>query len=202
MSVKDSGGGVLDGGAGDDVLYGGSGGDTLLGGAGADDLYGYAGDDTLLGGDGADDIYGGAGDDVLDGGAGADWLEGGAGDDVYVVRAGGGHDTISGSGGGSDALAFDDVDPASLWFARNGSDLTVGQVGSQGDKVTVNGWFAGGNGIDVVRAGSMKLAGSHLAVLIEAMSSAGTPAGEGFTWTTDQEEALAPILAACWKPIG
>ena len=56
----------LEGGGGDDRLYGGPGG----------------GDDVLEGGPGADALYGGRGDDVLEGGPDADTLRGGPGSDT------------------------------------------------------------------------------------------------------------------------
>lgn len=108
---------TVDGGGGDDVLYGGAGNqrirgkggdDTLFGGIGEDQLegsngtdtlYGENGDDRLLGGndpdelyggDGEDEMYGGAGDDVLFGGAGKSFLYGDEGDDTIHLESGAG----------------------------------------------------------------------------------------------------------------
>jgi hypothetical protein len=75
---------TIDGGAGNDLLTGGSGNNLLIGGAGHDVLYGAAGNDVLLGGDGNDDLFGGSGDDVLVGGNGNDYLDGGAGRDLMI----------------------------------------------------------------------------------------------------------------------
>lgn len=68
-------GDTLDGGIGNDVLYGMGGGDTLHGGADNDLLDGGAGNDSLSGGTGIDAIHGGSGNDIIsvhlaDGGAG------------------------------------------------------------------------------------------------------------------------------------
>ena len=52
------------GGAGDDMLTGGSDVDTLNGGAGDDELNGGTGNDTLTGGEGEDELTGGGGDDT------------------------------------------------------------------------------------------------------------------------------------------
>ncbi|HBU20496.1 MAG TPA: hypothetical protein DEF32_19590 [Hydrogenophaga sp.] len=61
-------------------------GQDFLGGSWqADYLQGGTGNETLLGNDG---------NDVLDGGAGNDWLDGGYGSDTYVLKAGGGSDTV------------------------------------------------------------------------------------------------------------
>ncbi|HEY1379779.1 MAG TPA: calcium-binding protein, partial [Gemmataceae bacterium] len=70
-------GAVLAGGAGNDLVVGGSGNDTLSGGAGNDLVYGAGGNDVLDGGDGADRLYGNAGNDTLRGAAGDDVLVGG-----------------------------------------------------------------------------------------------------------------------------
>jgi Ca2+-binding RTX toxin-like protein len=63
---------VVDAGAGDDTVFGGSGDDRLDGGPGNDTLRGNGGADALLGGDGDDTLTGNAGNDALDGGAGTD----------------------------------------------------------------------------------------------------------------------------------
>ena len=59
----------LDGGGGDDVLYGGPAG----------------GDDEMYGGNGDDRIFGGKGNDILTGGEGNDYLKGGPGEDTLIV---------------------------------------------------------------------------------------------------------------------
>ncbi len=96
----------LEGGRGADILHGGSGNDRLEGDPGADQLFGGSGNDFLLGGSGADMLFGEAGNDRLDGGGGGDRLDGGSGDDVYVInetgeivieRAGEGNDRVEAS---------------------------------------------------------------------------------------------------------
>ncbi|MGE5518197.1 MAG: tandem-95 repeat protein [Bacteroidota bacterium] len=69
---------TIDGGAGNDVLFGQNGNDTLIGGTGNDTLNGGAGADTVLGGEGNDLVVAKGGEmagDVLDGGAGTDTLK-------------------------------------------------------------------------------------------------------------------------------
>src|SRR3990167_1325392 len=78
----------LEGGTGYDTLYGGAGHDVLLGGNDSDVLYGGAGEDTLIGGDdnASDVLFGGSGADVLLGGAGADTLAGGDAQNLYADK--------------------------------------------------------------------------------------------------------------------
>jgi Ca2+-binding RTX toxin-like protein len=113
LSLADDGADVLDGGAGNDELWGGEGGDMLDGGTGDDLLVGDSEGDYLIGGDGDDKLIGdGAqsangsysvlpayqGNDILDGGAGNDVLAGdGGSDDLY---GGDGNDTLSGDAKG------------------------------------------------------------------------------------------------------
>ncbi|MBL1432481.1 MAG: hypothetical protein COB94_003425 [Gammaproteobacteria bacterium] len=75
----------IEGGRGIDQLFGGDNRDTLVGGDDADILRGEAGMDTLQGGKGNDDLYGGVDNDIL---------EGGADDDNYFFESGDGRDTI------------------------------------------------------------------------------------------------------------
>ncbi|WP_210530030.1 M10 family metallopeptidase C-terminal domain-containing protein [Rubellimicrobium arenae] len=81
--------GVVNGGAGDDLLYGHEAwGDEISGFGGQDTLVGLRGDDFLLGG-GDDFLLGGGGDDLLKGGRGDDILHGGRGADILIGGTGG-----------------------------------------------------------------------------------------------------------------
>jgi parallel beta-helix repeat protein len=76
-----------------DLLLGMNGMANLLNGRAGDDvIYGLSGADSLLGGSGNDTLDGGADNDVLDGGSGNDVLVGGTGRDRFV--SGTGNDTI------------------------------------------------------------------------------------------------------------
>ena len=91
---------TLDGGDGNDQIYGGTSDDTLSGDAGDDLIMGEQGDDTASGGTGDDLISGGCGSDALSGDEGADYVHGGSGDDA--ILGGAGADTLAG-GSGNDA---------------------------------------------------------------------------------------------------
>ena len=105
----------INGGGGDDDLYGGPGGgdDLLTGGPGNDRLYGGVGNDTL---------EGGPGDDRLRGGPDNDSLAGGEGDDTFFFTPGGGDDAILDFGAGADKL-----DLTAFTEIRSTDDLTVSQ---------------------------------------------------------------------------
>ncbi len=121
---------TLNGGNGDDMLYGGALNDTLNGDADNDTLYGGDGVDTLNGGTGIDSLFGEDGNDTLNGDAGNDTLNGGLGNDT--LNGGTGIDILTGNEGG-DTLNGDD-----------GNDTLSGDVGSD----TIN----GGNGNDTLYA--------------------------------------------------
>jgi hypothetical protein len=83
---------VLNSGAGDDTVCGGSLTDSLSGATGADRVKGSGGGDVVKGGGGGDDLSGGRGGDLLKGGDGDDELNGGPGADT--CRGGPGADRL------------------------------------------------------------------------------------------------------------
>ncbi len=124
--VADDNGGLVVGGAGDDLLAGGNADDWIVGGEGADTLRGAAGHDNLFF-DGQDEVHGGDGFDVAistdDEGVSLDLGEaeievavGAGGDDTFVgsdqadvIVGGGGADTIN-AGAGDDLIVGDGSD--------------------------------------------------------------------------------------------
>ena len=139
----------LNGGAGDDTLYGDTNGFAVVSGGDGNDLiyaqgqaHGGAGDDVIhlgeggwapkeaVGDEGNDTIYGSNGIDHLDGGAGDDVLTGGDGNDVFVV--GQGNDVIT------DFTAGDHVEIHASFAAdgitQAGSDVVISLA--NGNKLT------------------------------------------------------------------
>ncbi|MBH5340823.1 calcium-binding protein, partial [Neisseria meningitidis] len=100
---------------------------TLDGGEGNDALYGYNGNDALNGGEGNDHLNGEDGNDTLIGGAGNDYLEGGSGSDTYVFGEGFGQDTVYNYhvDKNSDTMHFKGFKAADVHFIRSGSDLVL-----------------------------------------------------------------------------
>lgn len=156
----DTGGMVLEGGAGADTITGGSGEDTILDGSGNDTIWGGEGADTigdwttssgndvfhgeggndrLIAGNDADTVFGDAGDDYLSGAGGNDLLYGGDGSDLFAISDDHDGDTIDGGAGGTDfdQIAFWDVvatGGVSATFSGTGSGtynfLATGGLGS------------------------------------------------------------------------
>jgi Ca2+-binding RTX toxin-like protein len=122
----------IDGGPGDDHLYGGKARDGIFGGAGRDEIHGMDGPDLLVGGIGNDALDGGEDNDLLLGNAGNDRLNGGAGDDVLL---GGEGDDILGVSGTMLPL-----------MPEPGNDLLVGGPGNDA--------LAGGDGADRILGGA------------------------------------------------
>ncbi len=137
---------VIDGGDGDDRIYGSDRGDNLSGGAGDDRLVGGRLDDWISGGEGNDVIdagggsgnvlAGGAGNDKLIGAdgmsadpvnSGSDWLLGGDGDDQLAGR--GGDDFLDG-GVGDDSLDGGKGSDTYIYRVGDGHDLLNDSGGS------------------------------------------------------------------------
>lgn len=112
---------IVNGGGGDDVIYGDRAirevGETP-GNYDYDNDPAYVGNDILNGGAGEDLIYGDAGNDTIDGGAGADTIIGGAGAD-FIVGGGGADTFVYLSASESSSTMFDTLSGSNF----NGQDL-------------------------------------------------------------------------------
>jgi Ca2+-binding RTX toxin-like protein len=140
---------ILNGGPGDDTLWGGNGNDILNGGAGNDILWGKDGDDILNGGAGNDTLWGGNGYDILNGGTGNDILRGGDNHkDRYEFEAGHGQDRIEDGGyysyPNNNEVVFKGAKLADAKFKRSGYDLIIQAYGSD-DSVTFPDYFRYGS---------------------------------------------------------
>ena len=76
--------------------------DYVDGGRGNDWMFGSQGNDDLRGGSGNDWIFGNDGDDSIEGGRGRDYMDGGNGSDEYVVGRGASYNTYNDTGTGED----------------------------------------------------------------------------------------------------
>lgn len=137
--------GTVDGGSGEDRLFGSRFDDTLLGGADADALFGRDGDDRLEGGADDDTLRGEGGDDILVGGAGRDVQFGGAGADTFLFTAvtdsgGSARDVIRDFETGVDVIDVSDLASgitfvdASAFSGTGGAELQV-RVNNGGNSI-------------------------------------------------------------------
>lgn len=180
---------IIDGGDGNDRLYGRKYNDILLGGAGDDSLWGSGGNDRLDGGSGNDILKGGGGDDRMKGGAGNDRLSGQGNDDILkgnggadTLKGGGGHDRLAG-GGGRDVL--DGQRGNDVLFGGGGSDYLSGSAGNdrllgQNGKDELFGDF--GNDVLIGGRGNDRLTGGA------GKDSFIFTRGDGFDTITDFEQ--------------
>ncbi|WP_427501722.1 S8 family serine peptidase (plasmid) [Methylomonas sp. MED-D] len=148
---------TIDGGAGNDVIFGLAGGNTFRGGNGndriasisdrlgatntADTLMGGSGNDTLTGGNGDDWLWGGENDDSLNGGAGHDHLYGDAG--YNVLDGGSGNDELV---GGNDGNKLSGGDGNDQLHGGLGQDTLLGDEGDD--------WLWGGANNDILFGGN------------------------------------------------
>jgi Ca2+-binding RTX toxin-like protein len=140
----------VNGGGGDDLVFGYAGNDRLSTGNGEDTIYGGEGNDRIRSGNGSDSVLGEAGNDDIVGLGGRDWISGGDGNDLITgdqkrdtLFGDAGHDSLFG-GAGEDSLK-----------GGSGHDLLVG--GNLDD--TLRGddgrdFLVGGKGIDDLSSGS------------------------------------------------
>lgn len=138
---------VVNGGDGNDQVWGNSGNDTVLGGAGDDVVKGGSGDDEVAGGAGNDELVGNSGNDLVSGGAGDDVLEGNSGDDGLI--GGSGNDTVSGGSGDDrivDGLGDDSYDGGS------GFDTLSFEGAVNGVNVDLHAHVVTGSGTDSVKS--------------------------------------------------
>jgi Ca2+-binding RTX toxin-like protein len=162
---------VLTGGSGADQLFGGAGNDILNGKGGNDLLFGGAGNDTLIGGDGDDQVFGEAGNDrmIWNPGDDSDLFEGGDGTDTAEVNGGNGAETFTITANGT-RVRFDRLEPApflldigtteNLVVNMNGGDDTFSATGNLAALISVtvdggagNDTILGSNGADLLLGG-------------------------------------------------
>jgi Ca2+-binding RTX toxin-like protein len=179
---------------GADTLYADITFQTLDGGKGNDSLVGNLSDDFLIGGDGAD---------TLRGGAGADYLDGGKGADTYLYARGDGRDTIVDTDSSwlvNDTLKLTDITSRQLWFARQGNDLDIQVIGSNGaGDIHVQNWFGGtANQIErIVASDGKTLTASKVQGLVNAMATLTPPATADISAATTST-SLNKLVGSSW----
>jgi len=153
---------VLTGGSGADLLFGGAGNDTLLGKGGNDLLFGGAGNDVLTGGDGDDQVFGEGGNDrmIWNPGDDSDLFEGGDGVDTAEINGGNGSETFTITANGT-RVRFDRLDPAPFFLDIGTTENLVLNANGGDDTITAGNGLAGlikltidgGSGNDTITGG-------------------------------------------------
>ena len=159
----------IDGGDGDDTIYGGAGADTIDAGVNNDQVYGGSGNDSIDGGIGSDLLYGGDGDDFVKGGGNTgnpDTVYGGDGNDTVLGGDGAGADSLFGDAG-DDSL--DGGRGADTIDAGEGSDTITLSDSFGADSIT-GGEDVGDGDIDVIDASGLTTSGITVNVTNEAGS--------------------------------
>ena len=153
---------VLTGGSGADLLFGGAGNDTLLGKGGNDLLFGGAGNDVLTGGDGDDQVFGEGGNDrmIWNPGDDSDLFEGGDAVDTAEINGGNGSETFTITANGT-RVRFDRLDPAPFFLDIGTTENLVLNANGGDDTITAGNGLAGlikltidgGSGNDTITGG-------------------------------------------------
>jgi Ca2+-binding RTX toxin-like protein len=160
--------------------------------------------DVVLNGDSGNDVlWGSSGNDLLNGGQGNDKLSGGLGNDTYQFTRGDNHDTIreqDSSANNHDVLSFlHNINHDQLWFTQDHDDLRINIIGTQ-DQVTLANWYDGATyQVEEIQASDgLVLANNQLDQLVQAMASFNPPAVGELSLSDEQQQQLAPVLAASW----
>lgn len=162
-------------------------------------------DNSIVGTSAKDYLMGHDGDDTLIGGKGNDVLYGGRGSDTFIFNRGDGRDTLMPGEfdpDDVDTLRFGkDVSANQLWFerARGTDNLTIRIIGTN-DSVKVSSYFTQKDAIlDRVQDSVgrvLDIAGIDR--LVQAMAAFSPPPLGQTTLPANQQQALAPVLAAAW----
>lgn len=120
----------MQGGLGDDEMYGQEGNDHLEGGAGNDIIRGGGSHDEIFGGIGNDKLYGNEGNDVLKGGEGDDILDGGSGHDVLIDTEGDNEFYDSGNYGSSNWIGGSGADKYFITGVTTSRRITIDNLTS------------------------------------------------------------------------
>lgn len=140
----------IDGGSGNDSLFGGTGNDSVVGGLGNDRLWGDDGNDTLIDTAGDNSIYGGLGDDFAFGGTGNDVIYGDDGNDV--ISDAGGTNQLYGGVGNDFIYGGTGADSA---YGGDDNDAVSGLGGNDYiDGSIGEDALWGGDGVDTIYGGS------------------------------------------------
>ena len=105
---------------------------------------------------------------------------------------------ILANNGANDTVQLGSLSPDQLWFSQSGADLVVNVLGSS-ESLTVQNWFnSQANQISAFVTDGLTLTDSNVAPLVQAMAAFAVPASGQVSYTTQEQQALAPLLATSW----
>ena len=149
-------------------------------------------------------LIGNRGKNTLTGKAGNDTLAGGGDGDTYRYALGDGWDTViedDATAGTIDEHEFTDIGLDKLWFRRDGQDLQIAVIGSDGG-VTYKSWYeAGTSGTDhqiecIKTADGRTVRNSEVDMLVQAMAGFAPPPPSQVNWAQDQTRQILDLLTA------
>jgi Ca2+-binding RTX toxin-like protein len=161
------------------------GNDTLNGGAGNDRIFGEGGDDTYNGGIGDDFLYDASADNSRV-----------VSNDTYLWARGDGQDTVydyDSAGNNLDVLQFGTgINQTNLWLKRVGNNLEIDLLGTT-EKVTIQNWYTSTTGSATNAANQIEriqtddgftMYNTDVEQLVQAMAAFAPPSAATTSWTS------------------
>ncbi|WP_440534475.1 hypothetical protein [Variovorax sp. YR566] len=177
-----------------DTIRLGNGDNQITLGQGNDVVTVGSGQNTLVLGDGNNSVTMGAGHNQLMLGNGSNAIQLDGGSDTLALASGQYH--ISGTVGQLDIELLAGVHDK-LWFQEQGNNLEISVLGSS-ESITIDNWSAGNQLSSLKASDGLTISAGDISSLVQAMASFAPPAAGQLVYTAQEQQALAPTLAASW----
>ena len=177
-----------------DTIRLGNGDNQITLGQGNDVVTVGSGQNTLVLGDGNNSVTMGAGHNQLMLGNGSNAIQLDGGSDTLALASGQYH--ISGTVGQLDIELLAGVHDK-LWFQEQGNNLEISVLGSS-ESITIDNWSAGNQLSSLKASDGLTVSAGDISSLVQAMASFAPPAAGQLVYTAQEQQALAPTLAASW----
>jgi Ca2+-binding RTX toxin-like protein len=119
--------------------------------------------------------------------------------DTLTWGLGQGKDTIQAPTGNMRLSIASGIDTDQLWFSKTWDSLEINILGTD-DQMISKDWYAGGaDGLkEIALSNGQTLAAADVDQLVQAMAAFAPPTVAQLSYTEQQQQALAPVLAASW----